>query len=431
LYIAQNIAAENVQQVLGGRNLGVVLEASFARVRQLTPQQRGLIQDLSYGVLRHYSRYEALLQQLLSKPLTDMHIHYLLLVALFQLEDGRAGSHTVVDQAVKAAAKTGKPWAKGLVNAVLRNFLRQQEALLAKLPENDVTRYAYPQWWIDKLKHQYPADWQTMLEAGNQRPPMALRVNRRHADAGQYLQTLHEQDIKATVLSSHTVILDHPLPVDRLPGFYEGVVSVQDYGAQFAARLLDLEDGMHVLDACCAPGGKTGHILELAEVNMLAMDSDADRLTRTQSNLDRLGLHARLCTGDAAMPETWWDGQFFDRILADVPCTASGIVRRHVDIKWLRREADIASFVTQQRLILPALWRLLAKGGKLLYVTCSVFQEENQQQVDWFMNMHHDAVQLPLENIPLINSGAINLHHGQLLPSEAHDGFFYALLQKH
>jgi 16S rRNA (cytosine967-C5)-methyltransferase len=216
-------------------------------------------------------------------------------------------------------------------------------------------------------------------------------------------------------------MLAQPLPVDQLTGFTEGLVSVQDAGAQYAAPLLDVHDGMRVLDACCAPGGKTGHLLELADVCMVAVDSATQRLDRTRSNLDRLGLSATLLSGDSAQPSDWWDGKPFDRILADVPCTASGIVRRHVDIKWLRRETDISSFVLQQAAILRGLWQTLANGGKLLYVTCSVFPEENQQQIDAFLQEQKDARQLPLAG----------LGSGQLLPCEEHDGFFYALLEKH
>ena len=221
-------------------------------------------------------------------------------------------------------------------------------------------------------------------------------------------------------------MLEKPLPVDKIPGFFEGEVSVQDFGAQLAGYVLDIQGGQRVLDACCAPGGKTGQILELANVDLMAIDNDAARIARTQSNIDRLNLKAHLQVGDAANPEAWWDGKFFDRILADVPCTASGIVRRHVDIKWLRREADIQSFSKQQGRILPALWQLLAKGGKLLYVTCSVFDEENQRQIDAFLKTHSDAVQLPLTE----SISGLDLKNGQLQPNAKHDGLFYALLQK-
>ncbi len=417
----QQLAAQAVGQVLAGRNLTQVLEATWHAHPQLTPQQRAITQDLSYGTLRHYGQLQAVLSQLLERKLDDERVRHLLLVALYQLNYGKTSAYAVVDHAVKAAAKLKKPWAKGLVNAVLRNFLRRREVLLETIGGDEVARYSYPQWWIAKLRGQYPDDWQSMLEAGNQRPPMTLRVNCRRMTAAEYLAMLAEKGIAGRKLSDHAIILEQPAPVEKLPGFADGVASVQDYGAQFAAPLLDVQDGMRVLDACCAPGGKTGHILELADVAMTAIDSDADRITRTRSNLLRLGLNAELKIGDAANPFGWWNGEHkFERILADVPCSASGIVRRHVDIKWLRRESDLRLFATQQAAILRGLWPLLAIGGKLLYATCSVFVEENQCQIDDFLREQAYARQLPLDG----------LKNGQLLPCTEHDGFFYALLEK-
>ncbi|MCB5188290.1 16S rRNA (cytosine(967)-C(5))-methyltransferase RsmB [Methylobacillus caricis] len=424
MHISQQLAAQAVGQVLAGRNLSIVLEDAFRRHHAITPQQRAVAQDLSYGTLRFYGRLQAVLDMLLQKPLTDEYIHHLLLVALYQLSFDRAASHTVVNQAVLAAAKSKKSWAKGLVNAVLRNFLRQQSELEGRLQGNELALYSYPGWWISKLRQQYPQHWQAMLEAGNQHPPMTLRVNRRHGNASGYLEELHGAGLSATLLSEEAVVLEQPTPVGRIPGFSEGRVSVQDFGAQLAALELDVSDGMRVLDACCAPGGKTGHVLELADVSMTAIDHDPQRLQRVRENLDRLHLQADLITGDAATPDNWWNGVPYDRILADVPCTASGIVRRHVDIKWLRREQDIASFTRQQAVILQGLWRLLAKGGKLLYVTCSVFHEENQQQIDQFLHTQADARLLPYRHAQL------ELTKGQLYPGKEHDGFFYALLQK-
>lgn len=417
---SQQLASQAIGQVLGGRNLTQALENLWRLHPQLTPQQRAITQDLSYGVLRHYGQLQAVLEQLLERRLEDESVRCLLLAALYQLEHGKASEYAVVDHAVKAAVKMKKAWAKGLVNAVLRNFLRRREALLAAIADNEVARYSYPQWWIEKLKQDYPAEWTAILEAGNRHPPLTLRVNRRRVSSAEYLHKLEDLAIGAHPLGTSAIMLDQPVPVEKLPGFLEGDVSVQDYGAQFAAELLDVHDGMRVLDACCAPGGKTGHVLETAAVAMTAVDSDEIRLARTRSNLDRLGLSAKLVKGDSGNPGTWWDGQPFDRILADVPCSASGIVRRHVDIKWLRREADLNSFTAQQAQILRGLWHTLANGGKLLYVTCSIFIEENQRQIDAFLAEQADARQLPLAG----------LRDGQLLPSADHDGFFYALLQK-
>jgi 16S rRNA (cytosine967-C5)-methyltransferase len=430
LYIAQQIAARAVSQVLAGRNLNIALEAALGERAALEPQQRAAARDLSYGALRFYGESQALLAQLLQKPLADAGLHGLLLVALYQLNHDQAASHTVVDQAVKAAgASSKKPWAKSLVNGVLRNFLRRRELLMRDLVSNEAAQYSYPQWWIDKLRQQYPEHWQAMLMAGNAQPPMTLRVNRRQCSTAGYQHELAEIGIESRVLGRQALMLERPLHVDKLPGFAQGRVSVQDYGAQLAAELLDVQPGQRVLDACCAPGGKTGHVLELAEVAMTAVDSDAMRLERTRSNLTRLGLPAQLLVGDAATPAIWWNGQPYDRILADVPCTASGIVRRHVDIKWLRREADVAAFARQQATILHSLWQLLAKGGKLLYVTCSIFHEENQQQIDDFLGRQTGAAQLPL-NLESGKTSLINQQQGQLRPCAEHDGFYYALLQK-
>jgi 16S rRNA (cytosine967-C5)-methyltransferase len=417
---SQQLAAQAISQVLGGRNLTQALENLWRLHPQLTPQQRAITQDLSYGVLRHYGQLQAVLEQLLERRLEDESVRCLLLAALYQLEHGKASAYAVVDHAVQAAVGMKKVWAKGLVNAVLRNFLRRREALLEAIAGNEVARYSYPQWWIEKLRKDYPAEWVAILEAGNCHPPLTLRVNRRRNSSADYLHKLEELTIGAHPLGASAIMLDQPVPVEKLPGFLEGGVSVQDYGAQFAAELLDVHDGMRVLDACCAPGGKTGHVLETADVAMTAVDSDEIRLARTRSNLDRLGLSAKLVAGDSGNPDTWWDGQPFDRILADVPCSASGIVRRHVDIKWLRRESDLNSFTSQQTQILRGLWRTLANGGKLLYVTCSIFIEENQRQIDAFLAEQADARQLPLAG----------LRDGQLLPCADNDGFFYALLQK-
>ncbi|HYN53408.1 MAG TPA: 16S rRNA (cytosine(967)-C(5))-methyltransferase RsmB [Methylotenera sp.] len=438
MYISQLIAADAVHQVFSGRNLTLALPAALSLFPAATPQQKGAAADLSYGTLRFYGEIDAYLTQLMEKPLTDERIHALLLVAIFQLLHDKADAFTVVNQAVHAVSQLKRPvpksWAKGLVNAILRNFLRQKDQLATRLKISEVSTYSYPQWWINKLKIQYPNHWQSMLETGNQHPPMTLRVNTQKISMQDYLQLLLRQDIEATQIGTQAVILTKPQPVEKIPGFTDGIVSVQDYGAQLAAPLLDVKPNMRVLDACCAPGGKTGHILESADVAMTSLDSDEVRLQRVQSNLDRLNLQANLVVGDASSTD-WWDGISFDRILADVPCTASGIVRRHVDIKWLRREADVASFVAQQAKILPSLWQILAKGGKLLYVTCSVFYEENQGQVDKFLQNNADATQLPfelLEDHTYTNNAQTSITHinGQLIPSTAHDGFFYALLQK-
>ena len=431
MYISQQIAAIAISNVLAGRNLTLALPDALNAYPNATPQQRGAAADLSYGTLRFYGEVNAYLVKLLEKPLSNVHITALLLVAIYQLLHDKADDFTVVNQAVKAAGDAKPRWAKGLVNGILRNFLRQKDQLAIALKQDEVAIYSYPQWWITKLKTQYPNDWAHILGTGNTHPPMSLRVNAKKTSAKEYIQFLSRQAIEAEQVGEYAVILQQPIPVEKIPGFADGVVSVQDYGAQMAAVLLDLAHDMQVLDACCAPGGKTGHILELAGVHLrgvqlTALDNDATRLSRVESNLQRLALTAKLITADAA---TFASPQLFDRILADVPCTASGIVRRHVDIKWLRRESDIASFCKQQAAILANLWQLLAKGGKLLYVTCSIFNEENQQQIDAFLQKHIDAIQLPLL-MTLEHENNIQQSNGQLIPNSHHDGLFYALLQK-
>ena len=455
MYISQQIAAIAVSNVLSGRNLTLALPEALSGYPNATPQQCGAAADLSYGALRFYGEVNAYLVKLLEKPLSNEHITALLLVAIYQLLHDKADDFTVVNQAVKAASYAKPKWAKGLVNGVLRNFLRQKVALAERIKIDEVALYSYPQWWINKLKIQYPlkentansralnnsalndspadqytcapkASFGSILKTGNMHPPMTLRVNIRKSNAQEYCQLLARQDVEAVALGGQAVMLTKPIPVELVPGFLEGVVSVQDYGAQFAAQLLDVQPNSRVLDACSAPGGKTGHVLELADVQLTALDNDASRLKRVASNLARLNLKADLALGDAG---NWQTDKPFDRILADVPCSASGIVRRHVDIKWLRREADVVSFTQQQAQILANLWHLLSKGGKLLYVTCSIFDEENQHQIDNFLLKNTDATQLPLLLTNDTNQN-ITIQYGQLIPCDVHDGFFYALLQK-
>lgn len=419
---SQRLASTAVSQVLAGRNLNQALQGLLSRYPSLSPQQRAAAQDMSYGTLRFYGQLRAVLDLLLQKPVQDAAVRALLLVALYQLQYSRAAEHAVVDHAVRAAEALKKSWAKGLVNAVLRNFLRQRVHLLEQAAASEEGRYSHPQWWIDKLRRQYPDDWAALLEVNNQHPPMTLRVNGRATSTAAYLDLLQRQGIEGRQVGENAILLDQPVSIDKLPGFGDGMASVQDAGAQFAARLLDVADGMRVLDACAAPGGKAAHLLELAGIELTALDSDPERLKKIEQTLHRLKLETHCLAGNAARPEEWWDGKPFQRILADVPCSASGVVRRHPDIKWLRREADIAAFADQQAEILDALWLVLGSGGKLLYATCSVFAEENQQQIAQFLVRHKDAQCLPL-SLPTAKDG-------QLTPNLQHDGFYYALLLK-
>jgi 16S rRNA (cytosine967-C5)-methyltransferase len=415
-------AAKAVSKVVrDGRNLTEVLKESLRRQSGLNPQERGALQDLCYGTLRYYSRLTYILDSLLERPVRESPLRCLLLVALYQLQHTRAGQHAIVDQAVRAT-KNVNGAAGGLVNAVLRNFLRKQHSLLEAADQQEASRYAYPQWWIDAMRAQYGEQADAILLAGNRHPPMTLRANARLTTASEYLKLLASQDFAAHIVEPEALILERPVAVERLPGFAEGSVSVQDAGAQFAARLLEVQDGMRVLDACAAPGGKSAHLLELRDIELHALDKDEQRLLRVRENMLRLHLEARVICGDAAAPQGWWDGKPYQRILADVPCSASGVVRRHPDIKWLRKPGDIVAFAAQQEQILEALWPLLERGGKLLYATCSVFERENSGVIAAFLARHEQAARLEL-SVP----GMVD---GQLLPNDEHDGFFYALLQK-
>lgn len=414
----QALAAGVLVEVLAGRNLNEVLAELWSRHPDLLPRQRGAVQDLSYGTLRFFSRLDFLLQALITRPISHEGVRCLLLAGLYQLIYSKTRPYAVVDRAVEAARAMDAPWAAKFVNGVLRNFLRLKPELLLRANDFEPAYFSHPQWWIDRLRIEYPKDWKSILSANNTHPPMTLRVNRRQTSPEQYLAQLQAAELEADLLEGGAIRLKTPVAVDKLPGFRDGLVSVQDAGAQYAADLLDLAPGQHVLDACAAPGGKAAHILECANVDLLALDKDPVRLKQVAENFQRLQLEGRVMTGDAAIPAGWWDGRLFDRILADVPCSASGVVRRHPDIKWLRRPTDIAQFAKQQRLILASLWRLLAPGGKLLYATCSLFQEENAAVVADFVANQDQAQRLTLTQI-----------NDQLLPNETHDGFFFALLE--
>jgi 16S rRNA (cytosine967-C5)-methyltransferase len=409
-----------VRRVLAGRSLTPTLDELLARHEALSAGDRGALWDLSHGTLRHLGTIEAILAPMLRKPVTEPGLHALLGVAIYQLEFTRAAPYAVVSEAVDACVASGWPWAKGMVNALLRRYQRERDALLANARAQPRGRWSYPDWWIERVFQQYPGAAEAILEAGNSRPGMGLRVNRRRASVEDVIAELRAAGLDPQRAGDAGIMLDRVVPVVRLPGFAEGRVSVQDLGAQRAAPFLDLAPGQRVLDACAAPGGKTAHILEAADVELLALDNDQVRLARIGQNLDRLGLRATVACADVSKPDTWWDGRPFDRVLADVPCTASGVVRRHPDIKWLRRATDVESLASQAAGILDALWRLLAPGGKLLFVTCSVFREENRAQIDDFVQRHSDARMLVLPG-----ADAVDL---QLMPDARHDGFYYALL---
>lgn len=412
-------SAELIAEVVGGTALTDALARLWAAHPATPAGVRGAILDLTYSTLRDYGRQDFILGKLLQKPLPEP-VQSLLRVALHRLAVRPDTAHTVVDQAVSAASNLIGGKFKGVANGVLRNALRQSGELAQAADTDMVAEHRHPPWWIRRLKNQYPQKWRAILAAGNTHPPMALRVNPLRASDDEVLADFAAAGITVKRLAAGTLLLDQPLSVSRLPGFAEGCLSVQDAGTQHAARYLDLDDGQRVLDACAAPGGKSAHILETADVALTALDSSPVRAQRISENLARLGLAAEVKASDCRKLDAWWDGRPFERILADVPCSASGVVRRNPDIKWLRRSDDIPRFAAQQAEILEALWQTLAPGGKMLYATCSVFAEENGDQITAFAARHPDCRRLPI-------AGQLDC---QYLPCAEHDGFFYALLEK-
>lgn len=392
-------------------------------------KDRAFIQALCYGVCRQYHRLDFILSQLLDKPLKDADVKALALVGLYQLNFMRVKPHAAVSETVLAARK--KPWAKSLINALLRTYLREQEGLERKADKFQVAALSHPDWLIKQIEQDWPEQALTILQENNQQPPMVLRVNLSKTSREDYLQLLAGQDIAGESVSfcPSAIKLDKPAPVDLLPGFAGGLVSVQDTAAQLAAGLLDVQPGHRVLDVCAAPGGKTAHILETQPQlkELVAVDIDEARMQRVSENLQRLNLQAKLVVGDAANPSSWWDGQSFDRILLDAPCSALGVIRRHPDIKLLRRAEDIGQLQALQKSILQAIWPLLAPGGLLLYATCSVLKQENERQVQAFLVEHADAVELSID----ADWGISGICGHQILTGEsAMDGFYYALLSK-
>ncbi|HUT41643.1 MAG TPA: 16S rRNA (cytosine(967)-C(5))-methyltransferase RsmB [Gammaproteobacteria bacterium] len=418
------------QVIASGRSLSDALppiQSAFADGRDAA-----LLQELVYGTARWYFRLNALLEQLLRKPLKprDLDVRCLLLAGLYQLDQLALPQRVAVHETVQAVRTLDKEWSRALVNAVLRNFQRDRERLAGVIEGNPVALYAHPAWLIEQLQVDWPESWRDILSANNARPPFSVRVNRLRMTRDEYLELLAERAIEAKPLawSEQGVRLSSPRPVDALPGFVRGDISVQDGAAQLAAGLLQAAPGQRVLDACAAPGGKTAHILEMApSAFVTAVDIDAGRLARVGENLARLGLRAKLLAGDAGNPDGWWDSRPFDRILLDVPCSATGVIRRHPDIKLLRRQADIAQLVKRQADILHAVWPLLAPGGMLLYCTCSVLVAENAGQAGRFLGQHGDAVEVPIE----AGWGHGCEHGRQVLPGEDEmDGFYFACLHK-
>ena len=421
----RSMAAQAVEQVVEkGQSLSNVLPAMQQKVAD---KDKALLQELCFGVLRTLSQLEWMIQQLMERPMTGKQrtVHYLIMVGFYQLLHTRIPPHAALAETVEGAVVIKRPQLKGLINGVLRQFQRRQEELLTEFAQSDL-RFLHPSWLVKRIKAAYPQQWETILDANNQRPPMWLRVNRNHHSRDAWLALLTEAGMTGFTHPDYpdAVRLETPAPVHALPGFDEGWVTVQDASAQGCVKYLLPKDGEQILDLCCAPGGKTTHILEVApQANVMAVDVDEKRLSRVYDNLKRLGMKATVKQGDGRYPQQWCGEQQFDRILLDAPCSATGVIRRHPDIKWLRRDRDIAELAQLQAEILNATWAHLKSGGTLVYATCSILPEENQQQIAAFLSRTPDA--------ELRETGTPEQPGQQNLPgAEEGDGFFYAKLIK-
>lgn len=429
-------AARGIARVIQGGSLSDLLPAILAGHNEAS--ERALIQELVYGSLRYGPRLEFLVSKLLDRPLRkrEPRIHALLMIGLYQLFYMRTPPHAAISETVEAARVMKKPWAAGLTNAVLRRAQRESESLLAEVDAHPVARTAHPDWLLTMLQQDWPENWEGITAANNEKPPMSLRVNARRCSREAYLERLDAAGISAGPhpLAANGVVLDAAVDVTRLPGFADGDVSVQDAAAQLAADLVNPQPGERILDACAAPGGKTCHLLERQPelAQLVAIDREEERLDRVAENLARLHLAAKLVVADAAKTDSWWgtlaeSPEPFDKILLDAPCSATGVIRRHPDIKLLRRQRDIAALESQQARLLDALWPLLKPGGQLIYATCSLLKAENERQITNFLRRHDDAVALPLA----ASWGRAAGFGRQILPGEqGMDGFFHAVLTR-
>lgn len=429
----RGIAAQVLSQVIpergqAGLSLTTELEEAMPHVIE---RDRALLQELCYGVCRWSTKLEAYSAQLLQKPLKskDRDIHFLILLGLYQLFELRIPDHAAISSTVEAARELDKEWAVRLINGVLRNAQREKESLTAKLPKKLEIQHAHPAWLVQAIQKDWPELIESILIANNSRAPMTLRVNKQRCSRDEYLKLLEEFKIAAEPCryADYGIQLDKPVAIDKLPGFNDGLVSVQDESGQLLAELVVLKDGMSVLDACAAPGSKTGLLLEQAAITMTALDIDADRVQRIHENINRLGFSATVLVADASNVASWWDQQAFDLIVLDAPCSATGVIRRHPDSKWLRRPTDIAQFSNTQLSLLEALWPTLKVGGSLIYSTCSVLQAENSRIVQKFTSNHSNAQEQPINA-----AWGQNCTMGrQLLPqANGYDGFYFARLNK-
>ena len=435
---ARTASLKALRQVFNGQSLSAVQPHTTDILDDA--RDRGLANELVNGVLRWRWQQEYFVSCLLKKPLKpkDIDVQLILLMALYELNECRTPDYAVINESVELVRKSGKKWAAGLVNAVLRSFTREKESLLASISDDSVS-YSHPQWLVEKIKADWPQHWRQILEANNQRPVFWLRINQLHYSVAQYQQLLTDEGIEfdeaassaGQSLADHALKLSQGIDVRLLPGFAEGALSVQDAGAQLIAEMLDVAEDNRVLDLCAAPGGKTCHILERypAVNNLVAVEVDEQRMHRVSENLQRLKLESRatLVVADARDSKHWWDGEKFDRILVDAPCSASGVIRRHPDIKTLRRDTDIEPLVKLQFEILTSAWQMLKPGGELLYITCSIFKDENQNQIKNFLAMNADAGEMKID----VNWGVACEHGRQLFPGERDaDGFYFCRLKK-
>ncbi|MRI33378.1 16S rRNA (cytosine(967)-C(5))-methyltransferase [Endozoicomonas sp. OPT23] len=420
-------AAKVVSRVVAGDSLNQALPVYQDT---LGKKDQPLLAELCYGTLRYYFRLDAWLGKLMDKPLKtkEKDIHSLMLVGLYQLFYTRIPAHAAIGETVQVTRTLGKAWARGLVNGVLRNAQRQEQELKEFTETDDISLTAHPQWLLGKIKKAWPDYWQNIAAANNSSPPMTIRVNEQHVSRNRYLKKLLEAGISAnpSVIAPQGITLTKAQAVDNLPGFFDGVSSVQDESAQLSGNLLKVKAGDRVLDACCAPGGKTCQLLEInPEIELQALDVDEKRLTRVQENLERIGLRAKLMAGDGCEPDVWWDGEQYDHILLDAPCSATGVIRRHPDIKLLRKPEDIDALAELQGRILETMWSLLKPGGTLLYATCSIMPAENSKQIERFLAKEECAELQAFEGDWGLDTG----FGRQILPGSG-DGFFYALLRK-
>ncbi|WP_105902929.1 16S rRNA (cytosine(967)-C(5))-methyltransferase RsmB [Vibrio gangliei] len=407
-----------------GYSLSAALPAAQQTIR---PRDHALLQEICYGALRYLPRLESIANELMDKPLKGKQrvFHHLILVGIYQLSFMRIPPHAAVGETVEGTQALKGPRLRGLINAVLRNYQRNQEQLDAKALAHNAGKYVHPSWLLKLLQEAYPNEWQSIVEANNSKAPMWLRVNRQHHTRDEYLTLLEQENIEAEThpQAQDALRLLSPCDVMTLPGFDRGWVSVQDAAAQLSVDYLQPQDGELILDCCAAPGGKTAHILEHTQnTQVVAIDCDDTRLKRVHENLERLNLQAQVICGDARYPQDWWNGEKFDRILLDAPCSATGVIRRHPDIKWLRRGNDIAALAELQKEILDAMWKQLKPQGTLVYATCSITPQENVEQVKAFLKR--------TDNVELIGSQTDNPGR-QILPGEENmDGFYYAVLRK-